>query len=261
MKNIIFCSVLFCSIDSFGCGNCCKYLRDKLWKNEEDNTVNNEVKDKKTGIKTIKILVVGDPETGKTSFIDKICSDRFNEKVESTISNKLNYKKYTNKNGGYMFEFNDLGARDFNIVIDKIIFKSINAIIYCCSPDKGNESLKNILKWNKFCFDIISLTENVPKFIVINKCDLDQKFKEEKINEVKKAIAKKYYYVSAKNGVFKNEHSKILEVNEFLDDLLDNIDNLENIKDELSESDVDLGLDLEKSENNKKNEGGFCRLF
>ena len=39
MKNIIFCSVLFCSISTFsGCRNCCKYLRDKLWKNEKDNS-------------------------------------------------------------------------------------------------------------------------------------------------------------------------------------------------------------------------------
>ena len=228
--------------------------------NKEDNN-NNNVEVKKTGIKKIKIVVIGDHATGKTSFIDKICSDTFNVNVESTISNKLNYKKYNNDNDSYMFEFNDLGGQDYNIVINKIILKSITAIIYCCSPEL-KDSLENILKWNKACLDTISLTENVPKFIVINKCDLDQKFEEKDIKEVKNKIAKKYYYVSAKDGVFKNEDSKTLRVNEFLDDLLDNIDNLENIKEVLSESDVDLGLDLERkrsesenSQNNKQNEG------
>ena len=229
--------------------------------NKEDNN-NNNVEVKKTGIKKIKIVVIGDHATGKTSFIDKICSDTFNVNVESTISNKLNYKKYNNDNDSYMFEFNDLGGQDYNIVINKIILKSITAIIYCCSPEL-KDSLENILKWNKACLDTISLTENVPKFIVINKCDLDQKFEEKDIKEVKNKIAKKYYYVSAKDGVFKNEDSKTLRVNEFLDDLLDNIDNLENIKEVLSESDVDLGLDLERkrseseySQNNKQKEEG-----
>lgn len=227
--------------------------------NTEDKN-NNNVEVKKTGIKKIKIVVIGDHATGKTSFIDKICSDIFNVNVESTISNKLNYKKYNNDNDSYMFEFNDLGGQDYNIVINKIILKSITAIIYCCSPEK-DESLENILKWNKACLDTIASTENVPKFIVINKCDLDQKFEEKDIEEVKNKIAKKYYYVSAKDGVFKNEDSKPLKVNEFLDDLLDNIDNLENIKEVLSESDVDLGLDLERkhseseySQNNKQKE-------
>ena len=227
--------------------------------NKEDNN-NNNVEVKKTGIKKIKIVVIGDHATGKTSFIDKICSDTFNVNVESTISNKLNYKKYNNDNDSYMFEFNDLGGQDYNIVINKIILKSITAIIYCCSPEL-DESLENILKWNKACLDTIESTENVPKFIVINKCDLDQKFEEKDIEEVKNKIAKKYYYVSAKDGVFKNEDSKTLRVNEFLDDLLDNIDNLENIKEVLSESDVDLGLDLERkrseseySQNNKQKE-------
>jgi signal recognition particle receptor subunit beta len=161
-----------------------------------------------------------------------------------------------------MFEFNDLGGQDYNIVINKIILKSITAIIYCCSPEL-KDSLENILKWNKACLDTIESTENVPKFIVINKCDLVQKFEEKDIEKVKNKIAKKYYYVSAKDGVFKNEDSKTLKVNQFLDDLLDNIDNLENIKEVLSESDVDLGLDLERkrseseySQNNKQKEEG-----
>ena len=228
--------------------------------NKEENN-DNEVEVKKVEIPKIKIVVIGDHSTGKTSFIDKICTNEFNKQVETTVNTKINYYNYNNDKDNYIFEFNDLGGQDYNIVINKIILKSITAIIYCCSPEL-KDSLENILKWNKACLDTISLTENVPKFIVINKCDLEQKFEEKDIEEVKNKIAKKYYYVSAKDGVFKNEDSKPLKVNEFLDDLLDNIDNLENIKEVLSESDVDLGLDLERkhseseySQNNKQNEG------
>ena len=211
--------------------------------NKEDN--NNNVEVKKTGIKKIKIVVIGDHATGKTSFIDKICSDIFNVNVQSTISNKLNYKKYNNDNDSYMFEFNDLGGQDYNIVINKIILKNINAIIYCCSPEH-KDSLENILKWNEVCLNTIASVENLPKFIVINKCDLEEKFEERKIKEVKNKIAKKYYYVSAQDNIFKKEDSKQIELNEFVDDLLKNIDNLDNVKEVLNESGVDLGLDLNR---------------
>jgi small GTP-binding protein len=212
--------------------------------NKEENN-DNEVEVKKVEIPKIKIVVIGDHSTGKTSFIDKICTNEFNKQVETTINTKINYYNYNNDKDNYIFEFNDLGGQDYNIVINKIILKNINAIIYCCSRDQ-EESLENILKWNEVCLNTIASVENLPKFIVINKCDLEEKFEERKIKEVKNEIAKKYYYVSAKDNIFKKEDSKQIELNEFVEDLLKNIDNLENVKEVLNESGVDLGLDLNR---------------
>lgn len=212
--------------------------------NKEENN-DNEVEVKKVEIPKIKIVVIGDHSTGKTSFIDKICTNEFNKQVETTVNTKINYYNYNNDKDNYIFEFNDLGGQDYNIVINKIILKNINAIIYCCSPEH-KDSLENILKWNEVCLNTIASVENLPKFIVINKCDLEEKFEERKIKEVKKEIAKKYYYVSAKYNIFKKEDSKQIELNEFVDDLLKNIDNLENVKEVLNESGVDLGLDLNR---------------
>ena len=212
--------------------------------NKEENN-DNEIEVKKVEIPKIKIVVIGDHSTGKTSFIDKICTNEFNKQVETTINTKINYYNYNNDKDNYIFEFNDLGGQDYNIVINKIILKNINAIIYCCSPEH-KDSLENILKWNEVCLNTIASVENLPKFIVINKCDLEEKFEERKIKEVKKEIAKKYYYVSAKDNIFKKEDSKQIELNEFVDDLLKNIDNLDNVKEVLNESGVDLGLDLNR---------------
>ncbi len=212
--------------------------------NKEENN-DNEVEVKKVEIPKIKIVVIGDHSTGKTSFIDKICTNEFNKQVETTVNTKINYYNYNNDKDNYIFEFNDLGGQDYNIVINKIILKNINAIIYCCSPEH-KDSLENILKWNEVCLNTIASVENLPKFIVINKCDLEEKFEERKIKEVKNEIAKKYYYVSAKDNIFKKEDSKQIELNEFVEDLLKNIDNLENVKEVLNESGVDLGLDLNR---------------
>ena len=212
--------------------------------NKEENN-DNEVEVKKVEIPKIKIVVIGDHSTGKTSFIDKICTNEFNKQVETTINTKINYYNYNNDKDNYIFEFNDLGGQDYNIVINKIILKNINAIIYCCSPEH-KDSLENILKWNEVCLNTIASVENLPKFIVINKCDLEEKFEESDIKKVKNKIAKKYYYVSAKDNIFKKEDSKQIELNEFVDDLLKNIDNLENVKEVLNESGVDLGLDLNR---------------
>ena len=212
--------------------------------NKEENN-DNEVEVKKVEIPKIKIVVIGDHSTGKTSFIDKICTNEFNKQVETTINTKINYYNYNNDKDNYIFEFNDLGGQDYNIVINKIILKNINAIIYCCSRDQ-EESLENILKWNEVCLNTIASVENLPKFIVINKCDLEKKFEESDIKKVKNKIAKKYYYVSAKYNIFKKEDSKQIELNEFVEDLLKNIDNLDNVKEVLNESGVDLGLDLNR---------------
>ena len=232
--------------------------------NKEENN-DNEVEVKKVEIPKIKIVVIGDHSTGKTSFIDKICTNEFNKQVETTINTKINYYNYNNDKDNYIFEFNDLGGQDYNIVINKIILKNINAIIYCCSPEH-KDSLENILKWNEVCLNTIASVENLPKFIVINKCDLEEKFEERKIKEVKNEIAKKYYYVSAKDNIFKKEDSKQIELNEFVEDLLKNIDNLENVKEVLNESGVDLGLDLNRknsdanSQNSQqKGEGDSCK--
>jgi small GTP-binding protein len=212
--------------------------------NKEENN-DNEVEVKKVEIPKIKIVVIGDHSTGKTSFIDKICTNEFNKQVETTVNTKINYYNYNNDKDNYIFEFNDLGGQDYNIVINKIILKNINAIIYCCSPEH-KDSLENILKWNEVCLNTIASVENLPKFIVINKCDLEEKFEESDIKKVKNKIAKKYYYVSAKDNIFKKEDSKQIELNEFVDDLLKNIDNLDNVKEVLNESGVDLGLDLNR---------------
>lgn len=212
--------------------------------NKEENN-DNEVEVKKVEIPKIKIVVIGDHSTGKTSFIDKICTNEFNKQVETTINTKINYYNYNNDKDNYIFEFNDLGGQDYNIVINKIILKNINAIIYCCSPEH-KDSLENILKWNEVCLNTIASVENLPKFIVINKCDLEEKFEESDIKKVKNKIAKKYYYVSAQDNIFKKEDSKQIELNEFVDDLLKNIDNLDNVKEVLNESGVDLGLDLNR---------------
>jgi small GTP-binding protein len=212
--------------------------------NKEENN-DNEVEVKKVEIPKIKIVVIGDHSTGKTSFLDKICTNEFNKQVETTINTKINYYNYNNDKDNYIFEFNDLGGQDYNIVINKIILKNINAIIYCCSPEH-KDSLENILKWNEVCLNTIASVENLPKFIVINKCDREEKFEESDIKKVKDEIAKKYYYVSAKYNIFKKEDSKQIELNEFVEDLLKNIDNLENVKEVLNESGVDLGLDLNR---------------
>ena len=135
--------------------------------NKEENN-DNEVEVKKVEIPKIKIVVIGDHSTGKTSFIDKICTNEFNKQVETTVNTKINYYNYNNDKDNYIFEFNDLGGQDYNIVINKIILKNINAIIYCCSPEH-KDSLENILKWNEVCLNTIASVENLPKFIVINK--------------------------------------------------------------------------------------------
>jgi GTPase SAR1 family protein len=76
---------------------------EHIWYARKKNT--NNVDNKKQEINKLKIVVIGDSKTGKTSFIDKICTNEFNKHVETTINTKINYYNHKDK---YIFEFNDL---------------------------------------------------------------------------------------------------------------------------------------------------------
>lgn len=55
--------------------------------------------DRKGEITCLKIIVVGDPSVGKTSFIKKFTSGIFEEKVSPTIGCDFSVKKLPKKDG------------------------------------------------------------------------------------------------------------------------------------------------------------------
>jgi len=221
--------------------------------NDEENSHNNEkINIKKIQKEKLKIAVIGDHSTGKTSLIYRLCNGIFPTEVKSTLSTQINYynnyKSNENDEINYDFEFNDLAGQDYSIVINKIILNNIIGIIFCCSSDEPN-SLKNIEKWNEVCIYTLEKMEEVPKFIIINKIDKYNDFIEEKIKEVKENIkAEAYYYISAKeNEIKKGESNQKTEFNDLFEEIIKKKKKVNIPKEIYNEKNLDLGLGLKRS--------------
>jgi len=194
----------------------------------------------------IRLIVVGDPKTGKTSFINRICGDIDNhEKIKSTDNTQINYYYYEDEtNKKYLIEINELGGQDYNDILNKIIFHKIVGILFSCSKDV-NDSLDHIKEWNKKCENTDERLKNIPKFIIMNKTD-SGKFENDKIKEIEEEIkSKKIYGVSSKdNEIYEIINNTKINKNfeDLKKDLFDETKNYVINIEEVNEKNIDLGL-------------------
>ena len=117
----------------------------------------------------IKIIIVGDTATGKTSIINRYIDNNFSENTRSTIVSEFSTKVLQINGIQYNINFWDIPGQDRNPVATRGFVVDCNGIIYCC--DVSNiKTRENIKKWEE---NIKSLEDidNVPKILIENKCD------------------------------------------------------------------------------------------
>lgn len=78
----------------------------------------------KTKPKDIKIIVVGNSGTGKTSFCHKWIKNDFSELYKATIMSEFSYKIYEYNGNFYKVQLWDLAGQDKNINVTKIFSKN-----------------------------------------------------------------------------------------------------------------------------------------
>ena len=125
--------------------------------------------------KSIKVILIGDPGVGKTSIINRLLKNNFNEKMNSTLSPECY---------DHIIKINDLiirmviwdtaGQEKYNSIISNH-FQSAEAAIFVYSVDDSN-SYNNIKEWYKKLTDIKNDENlNVKKILLGNKIDLEKK--------------------------------------------------------------------------------------
>ena len=117
----------------------------------------------------IKIIIVGDTATGKTSIIKRYIDNTFSENTRSTIVSEFSTKVLQINGIQYNINFWDIPGQDRNPVATRSFVVDCSGIIYCC--DVSNiKTRENIKKWEE---NIKSLEDidNVPKILIENKCD------------------------------------------------------------------------------------------
>ena len=144
---------------------------------------NNDEEEKEDG-EDIKVILVGEPGTGKTSLISVSVGEEFKEITNSTLLSNFVSKKF-NKNGkNYILNIWDTAGQEKYHAVTKIFTKNAQIVIfvYAINSKKTMEGLQTY--WFKSIKDVLG---EEPIFgLVGNKYDLFM------FEEVKEEEAKEY---------------------------------------------------------------------
>lgn len=120
--------------------------------------------------KDLKIIIVGDSGTGKTSFVNKYILNKFAGTYQATIATQFSSKIIEIDNVVYRLQFWDIAGQDRNPGTTKIFSKNSNGIVLCCDIN-DIKTRENTKKWIESLQQNLNL-ENIPIIIIENKCDL-----------------------------------------------------------------------------------------
>ena len=172
-------------------------------------TKNSNIKDEKIYI----VITLGNSGVGKSSIIKRYLYNTFEDDALSTIGLSFGFKDIDiGDNKIVKLKLVDTAGQEKYKALSKSYLKNADAILYVFSFDK-KESFDVINDWIDFYEKNGHNTENVIKFLIGNKNDVEKKFEPENIEEFKsKYKIKNYYSTSAKNDENINELFKELAI-------------------------------------------------
>ena len=118
----------------------------------------------------LKIIIVGNLSSGKTSIINRYINNTFEEHCRATIAPEFSYKTIKYNGINFRAQFWDLPGQERNPIVTSIFCRDSNGIIFCCEVN-NEKSRDDILLWINSLKGNINI-ETIPKIIVENKCDL-----------------------------------------------------------------------------------------
>ena len=121
----------------------------------------------------IKIVILGNSGTGKTSFYNLWINNKFDEEYKATIIPDFSFKIYNYKGNYYKVQMWDLAGQDKTIYTSKVFTKGAHGCLILYDAE-NHDSFENTIKWKQ------SLDENtkfvdetpIPTLLVQNKIDL-----------------------------------------------------------------------------------------
>ena len=156
--------------------------------------------------RTIKIIIIGNSGSGKTSFCNRWIKGTFSETYRATIMTDFSEKIHKYNNKEYKISLWDLAGQDRNIHTTKILTKNaVCCLVFC---DITNiKSRNDTLKWKKSVDDnstFLNTQNKIPCFLIENKIDLVDESTVKDISELSEFSQKNnfsgFYRTSAKTG-------------------------------------------------------------
>ena len=80
----------------------------------------------------LKIIIVGDSGTGKTSFVNRYILNKFTGNYQATIATQFSSKIIKFNDTTYRLQFWDIAGQDRNVTTTNIFCKNTNGIVLCC---------------------------------------------------------------------------------------------------------------------------------
>jgi len=155
-----------------------------------------------TSLQQQRILLLGPPDTGKTSLVTRLVDKKFQECSLATVG--VDFSGYVAQIDGY--GGSELGLQIWDLGGDierRIPFRveTNDAIMFCFDASQP-ESLKQLEKWMAL---VLKNTTNCCKLVVATKCDkLSSPLQHSQLDSINKSLTQKGYdfiRTSAKTGM------------------------------------------------------------
>ena len=156
--------------------------------------------------KIIKIIIIGNSGSGKTSFCNRWTKGSFSEKYKATILTDFSEKIHKYNDKEYKISLWDLAGQDRNIHTTKILTKNALCCLVFC--DITNiKSRNDTLKWKASVEEnsvFLNTKDKIPCFLIENKIDLVDDDTKKDISELSEFSQSNnysgFYRTSAKTG-------------------------------------------------------------
>ena len=132
----------------------------------------------------LKVILVGNVSTGKTSIVDRYINNTFRVKIKATISPNFQYKLIKKNGIIYRLHFWDIPGQDRNPTLTSVFCRDAQGFVFCCDA-LVEKSRNDILVWKKSLQDFLDIS-NIPLIIMENKCDLLGKEEEDYNKDIDK---------------------------------------------------------------------------
>ena len=167
----------------------------------------------------IKILLIGNSSTGKTSICRRWINKTFDVNYKATIMCEFCQSVIEFKGKLYKVQLWDIGGQDKSIHASNIIMKNTHGCVVV-SDITDRKSLEDTTKWKKLIDENQKFVDgkDLPFVLLQNKCDLVSESEMNDDRELNK-IAKENGYINA----FKTSAKEGININEALKCLTDEI--------------------------------------
>ena len=213
---------------------------------EEENS-----EDKDQGIKlSLKILLIGDTQVGKTSLLLNYTDHIFPEEHIATIGVEYKDKFIIKDNYNIRLQIWDTAGQERFHSITKNIYRNANGVLFVYDIT-NQESFNNIKNWIK---DLQNVGKDIKGVIIGNKIDLEKNriITKEDLEEIAKKYEMPFLETSVKNNININEAFELI-----IDELLKNKDVNQIIEQYSRKTRSDLSISTKKTESKNK-KGGCC---